>query len=218
MFLQNHDQIGNRAFGERLATLCKEPEALRAATALMLLAPSIPLLFMGEPWGSGVPFLYFTDHADKALAQQVRDGRRREFARFPAFADAAVRQTIPDPNEPQTFERSRPVAIEDDVRARIHADELRHLLRVRREHVVPGLEGCTSLGADTIGPEAVCARWRLGDGRELTLAANFGAEATSIDPRPRGVLVHSTREAQAHASLPGEAMPLPRYCAAAWIA
>jgi malto-oligosyltrehalose trehalohydrolase len=218
MFLQNHDQIGNRAFGERLATLCKEPEALRAATALMLLAPSIPLLFMGEPWGSGVPFLYFTDHADKALAQQVRDGRRREFARFPAFADAAVRQTIPDPNEPQTFERSRPVAIEDDVRARIHADELRHLLRVRREHVVPGLEGCSSLGADTIGPEAVCARWRLGDGRELTLAANFGAEATSIDPRPRGVLVHSTREAQAHASLPGEAMPLPRYCAAAWIA
>lgn len=218
MFLQNHDQIGNRAFGERLTTLCREPEALRAATALLLLAPAIPMLFMGEPWGSRVPFLYFTDHSDAKLAGLVREGRRREFAKFSAFADPATRERIPDPNEPATFERSRPVALEDDVRARIHADELRHLLRVRREHVIPGIEGCVSIGARAIGTHAVCARWRLGDGRELTLAANFGAQGVTLDPAPAGVLVYTTGEARAHATPAGEPVPLPARACAAWIA
>jgi maltooligosyltrehalose trehalohydrolase len=218
LFLQNHDQIGNRAFGERLSLLCREPEALRAATALQMLVPMIPLLFMGEPWGSRVPFLYFTDHTDAKLATQVREGRRREFARFSAFSDPATRERIPDPNEPATFERSRPVALEDDVGARIHADEVRHLLRVRREHLVPGLPGCTSLGAEVVGDAAVRARWRLGDGRELTLAANFGAQSLTLDDVPRGVLVHSTRSAQDHAAPAGSGVPLPAYCTAAWIA
>jgi maltooligosyltrehalose trehalohydrolase len=198
--------------------LCREPEALRAATALLLLAPSIPLLFMGEPWGSRTPFLYFTDHTDAKLAGLVREGRRREFARFRAFADPATRERIPDPNEPATFERSRADALEDDVGARIHADELRHLLRVRREHVVPGIDGCVSLGARAIGDAAVCARWRLGDGRVLTLAANFGEEPITLDPSPAGALVHSTRIAQAHAAPAGDAVPLPAFCCAAWIA
>ena len=218
MFLQNHDQIGNRAFGERLTTLCKEPEALRAATALLLLAPAIPMLFMGEPWGSRVPFLYFTDHTNAELAGLVREGRRREFARFSAFSDPATRERIPDPNEPATFERSRPVALEDDVRARIHADELRHLLRVRREHVVPGIDGCVALGARAIGSHAVCASWRLGDGRELTLAANFGGQGVTLDPAPGGVLVYTTGNAQAHAALAGAPVPLAAHACAAWIA
>ena len=216
-FLQNHDQIGNRAFGERLTSLCHESEALRAATALMLLAPMIPLMFMGEPWGSRVPFQYFTDHADDTLARQVREGRRREFARFAAFADPEMRERIPDPNESATFERSRTSAIEDDVQARIHGDEVRHLLRVRREHVVSGLEACVAIGAQAVGDSAVCARWRMGDGRELCLATNFGAHAVMLDPPPVGVLIHSSREPDAHAALPGAAVPLPPYCTAAWI-
>src|SRR3546814_14646502 len=79
LFLQNHDQIGNRAFGERLTTLAR-PSALRAAMALVLLSPQIPLLFMGEEVGATAPFLYFTSYTDQGFAQAVRDGRRQEFA------------------------------------------------------------------------------------------------------------------------------------------
>ncbi len=96
MFLQNHDQIGNRAFGERLRKLCLA-DALRAATGLLLLSPQIPLLFMDEEFGSDQPFLFFTDYTGD-LADAVREGRRREFARFASFSDEKRRAQIPDPN------------------------------------------------------------------------------------------------------------------------
>ncbi|WP_147432237.1 malto-oligosyltrehalose trehalohydrolase [Pararobbsia silviterrae] len=104
-FLQNHDQIGNRAMGERLTRLA-DHDALRAAIALMLLSPQIPLLFMGEEFGSTQPFLFFTDYTGP-LADAVREGRRREFAKFSAFSDPARRARIPDPNDRATFEQSR---------------------------------------------------------------------------------------------------------------
>ena len=104
-FLQNHDQAGNRAFGERLHQLIA-PEALDAAFALILLAPSPPLLFMGEEFDAESPFLFFCDFGAE-LAAAVREGRRREFARSAAFADPASRARIPDPNDSETFERSR---------------------------------------------------------------------------------------------------------------
>jgi 1,4-alpha-glucan branching enzyme/maltooligosyltrehalose trehalohydrolase len=88
-FLQNHDQVGNRAFGERLGQLTS-PEALRAATAILLLAPSIPLLFMGQEWAAPEPFLFFSDFGPD-LAAAVAEGRRREFARFREFADPTAR-------------------------------------------------------------------------------------------------------------------------------
>src|SRR5581483_5927845 len=97
---QNHDQVGNRAYGERLSALVPFP-ALKLAAGLVLCAPSIPLLFMGEEYGEPAPFLYFTSRTDPALAQAVRDGRRREFARF------AWAREIPDPQDAQTFEHSR---------------------------------------------------------------------------------------------------------------
>jgi maltooligosyltrehalose trehalohydrolase len=106
-FLQNHDQIGNRAFGERLTVLA-HPLALHAAQALILLAPQIPMLFMGEEFCAVQPFLYFTSHRDEELAQAVRQGRRREFARFPQFADPALLEQIPDPNSFATFVSSIP--------------------------------------------------------------------------------------------------------------
>ena len=108
LFLQNHDQIGNRAFGERL-TDAGGPAALEAAIALLMLCPQIPLLFMGEESASRTPFLFFTDHRAE-LADAVREGRRDEFARFPAFADPASRERIPDPNAPETFAASVPQA------------------------------------------------------------------------------------------------------------
>lgn len=173
LFLQNHDQVGNRAFGERLSALA-DPQALRAATALLLLSPQIPLLFMGEEWGASAPFLFFTDH-NPGLAPLVRDGRRKEFARFAAFRDSAMRERIPDPNEEATFRASIPDPAE--AARQPHAATLalhRELLRLRHERIVPRLPGTRAVGAEAVGPAAVLARWRLGDGTALTIACNLG--------------------------------------------
>lgn len=171
-FLQNHDQIGNRAFGERLTTIANA-EALKAATALMLLCPQIPLLFMSEENGATEPFLYFTDHHGD-LAEAVRKGRRAEFANFPAFADESQRARIPDPNAPETFARSRPIS--DDRTSSAWRDFYRTLLHLRRDHIVPRLKGVKAEGALAASDHAIIARWLLGDGTRLTLACNLAAE------------------------------------------
>ncbi len=103
--LQNHDQIGNRALGERLNAVA-DLAACRAAAAVLLLAPETPLLFMGEEWAASARFLYFTDHQEE-LGRLVTDGRRREFERFSAFSDPTARMEIPDPQDQATFEASR---------------------------------------------------------------------------------------------------------------
>jgi len=100
-FLQNHDQIGNRAFGDRLTTLV-EAEEIRTLTALLLLSPQIPLLFMGEEWGCRTAFPFFCDFGAQ-LAAAVTEGRRREFERFPKFHNPETRARIPDPKDPATF-------------------------------------------------------------------------------------------------------------------
>ena len=101
VFSQNHDQVGNRADGERLSTQLSL-DALKAAAALVLLSPNIPLLFMGEEYGERAPFLYFIDHSDPGLVEAVRKGRREEFAPF-----GWREEDIPDPYAVSTFERSR---------------------------------------------------------------------------------------------------------------
>lgn len=171
LFLQNHDQIGNRALGERLTRLCP-PAALRAATGLLLLSPMIPLLFMGDEDGSRTPFLFFTDFHDP-LADAVREGRRGEFAHFAAFADPEQRKRIPDPNARQTFESSRPDG--HDVLAGWHG-LYQQLLTVRRTQLVPRLPGTRALGAKVLGDKAVSARWRLGDGSTLRIDLNLAAQ------------------------------------------
>ncbi|HVL74368.1 MAG TPA: malto-oligosyltrehalose trehalohydrolase [Noviherbaspirillum sp.] len=192
VFLQNHDQIGNRALGERLTTLA-DPRALRAAMGMLLLAPHIPMLFMGEEFGAREPFLYFTSHLTKELADAVRNGRRQEFARFPAFSDPAVRERIPDPNAEKTYTDSVPNPRRDDA-----SDWLawtRRLLELRRAHLFPRLEGATALGASAIGPAAVLARWRMGDGAVLTLAANLADAPAAVQPLPAGALLFETNAA-----------------------
>jgi maltooligosyltrehalose trehalohydrolase len=170
-FLQNHDQIGNRALGERLVTLANA-DALRAAVALQLLAPQIPLIFMGEEAGAEQPFLYFTDCRDPGLAEAVREGRRGEFAKFPEFSDPSRREQIPDPNAPETFERSRPVF--DGTRAEEWHDLYSALISIRRQHIIPRLKDTRALGAETLSDTAVFARWRLGDGATLSIVTNLG--------------------------------------------
>ena len=97
VYAQNHDQVGNRAQGDRLP-----PETRRLAAACLLFAPQVPLLFMGEEYGETAPFQFFTDHDDPGIAEATREGRRKEFASFEGFAGE-----VPDPQDPATFERSK---------------------------------------------------------------------------------------------------------------
>jgi maltooligosyltrehalose trehalohydrolase len=175
LFLQNHDQIGNRAFGERLNQLCSEP-ALRAATTLLLLSPMIPLMFMGDEWAAKEPFLFFTSHHGE-LAELVREGRRSEFASFSAFADPDKRERIPDPNAEKTFHDSRPHFDSFPLHQNGPWVELyRELLTWRRREIFPRLLGARSLGAEVLADKAVCARWRMGDGWELRMDINLGTQ------------------------------------------
>jgi maltooligosyltrehalose trehalohydrolase len=144
--LQNHDQVGNRAFGDRLHHTVDGP-LFRALTVLLLCAPETPLLFMGQEWAASTPFLYFTDHAAD-LGRLVTDGRRREFARFAAFQDEAGRASIPDPQAPATWAASRLVWEErgqPDHAAML--DLHRTLLRLRRTEGALGADGDVAVTA-----------------------------------------------------------------------
>ncbi len=191
-FLQNHDQVGNRAFGERLPQLVR-PELLKAAASVLILSPQIPMLFMGEEWASDRPFLYFCDFQGE-LAQAVRDGRRREFAKFPAFTDPNVRERIPDPNDPTTFDRSKLDWSEAEREG--HSDHLhycRELLAVRRDVVMPLLEGTWVKTAHYDTTEGLLrVSWQMADNTALTLLANLRADSSAPAAAPRGRMLHST--------------------------
>jgi len=185
-FLQNHDQIGNRAMGERLHQLCA-PQALKAATALLLLSPMIPLMFMGDEVNASEPFLFFTDHHGE-LAEAVREGRRGEFADFAAFQDPERRDRIPDPNALATFKQSSPALADHP-----HAELYRHLLNLRHTHIVPHLPGTVALGAQVLADGAVSARWRLGNSSLLQIDLNLST--TAVDhPAAAHVLFQTPAE------------------------
>lgn len=171
-FLQNHDQIGNRAFGERLTALTSL-ECLRVAVALQLLSPQIPLLFMGEEQGSHQPFLFFTSHSEE-LAEAVRQGRRREFGQFPEFANEDALKRLPDPNAVETYDRCRlepsPASMEADTWRQFYRD----LLAIRAAHIAPRLTGSHAISAKVLSPRAIQACWTMGDGHRLTIAFNLG--------------------------------------------
>ena len=182
--LQNPDQIGNRAMGDRLTTLA-DPQALRAATALLLLCPFVPMLFMGEEYAARNPFLFFTSH-NEDLAKLVREGRRAEFKHFAAFQDEARRAAIPDPNAPSTFDAS--VADKADPATFAFVQDL---LALRHKHVVPGIPGCRTLNVEVLGTGAIQAEWRLGTGRRLAITLNLGHEtASSGAPAGGAVFAH----------------------------
>jgi maltooligosyltrehalose trehalohydrolase len=212
--LQTHDQVGNRAMGERIAQIAPI-EGVRAALLLLLVAPQIPMLFMGDEWASERPFLFFTGFTTEELADAVREGRRKEFARFPAFADPERREKIPDPNAVSTFTASRPdpserlqpkhAAVEEFVTA---------LLRQRRDVLGPRLDGTTALAGEKLGDKGVRVQWRLGDGAVLTVAANFGPGPVPC-PTGAGNLLAESREGLASAL---EAEGLGAFGAVAWIA
>jgi malto-oligosyltrehalose trehalohydrolase len=190
-FIQNHDQIGNRAFGERLAALAP-PASLRAITAIYLLLPQIPMLFMGEEWGTSRPFQFFCDFGPE-LGEAVRNGRRAEFARFPEFQDPATRELIPDPTAEETFRASKLDWTE--LARKPHSEWLewyRTLLELRHREIVPRLR-CIRRGGrfEVLGQGAVVVRWSLenSDAAELVMEVNLGAAPTGGFSREPGRLL-----------------------------
>jgi maltooligosyltrehalose trehalohydrolase len=174
-FLQNHDQIGNRALGDRLAAKA-DSRALRALGAILLLAPQIPLLFMGEEWQTTRPFLFFCDFGPE-LATAVREGRREEFARFPEFAEPEARERIPDPNADSTFIASRLDWSEADrPGGQAALTFTRHLLELRRVAIVPLLATIRGGARHRTNGQAIHVGWPVGDGGALHLVANLSAE------------------------------------------
>jgi malto-oligosyltrehalose trehalohydrolase len=194
-FLQNHDQIGNRAFGERITTIA-DPRAVRAATEILMLAPSPPMLFMGEEFGTQTPFLFFCDF-EKDLASAVTAGRRNEFARFARFSDPEARKGIPDPNAETTFEISR--LDWDTMKQPEHQDWLhlhRRLIELRRRHIVPFLDSSCKVKADYGADEdrGLTASWGFLGGSKLTLLANLrGAPLTGVMP-PSSPIIFASDE------------------------
>jgi maltooligosyltrehalose trehalohydrolase len=194
-FLQNHDQIGNRALGDRLEANAAA-KGLEAALAVTLLAPGIPMLFMGEEWGSKAPFPFFCDfHGD--LAEAVRQGRRREYA----WAYGRYGDDVPDPLDPTTFQS----AVLDWQSRRTAAGQKRlslvqRLLAVRHREITPRLSSATFGDAHANDDGLLTASWRMGDGARLYLLANLssGALAVGSDQR-RGTPVWGGE--------PGERLP-----------
>ena len=204
-FLQNHDQIGNRAFGERLSTLA-DARTLDLLTAVLLLNPQVPLLFMGEEYGETRPFLFFTDFGGD-LARAVREGRRKEFAAFAAFADAEDREAIPDPNAVATFDACRldwARAETPDGRRRLELIE--RLLAVRRTEIAPRLLGTPAMRATArrAGDRAFDVAWLLGEEVCLRLVVNFGTEDCPVESLPpSAVVLYESREGAADALADG---------------
>ena len=177
-FMQNHDQIGNRAFGDRL-TDSTPAEPVRAIAALYLLAPQIPMLFMGEEWAAAQPFPFFCDF-EGDLAESVRNGRRAEFARFPEFSDAASRERIPDPTALYTFTAAK--LDWNDLERGAHAqwlDWYRRIIAVRTAQIVPRLaKAAGHCGtSEMLGEKAFRVSWALGGGATLRVCANLSDHA-----------------------------------------
>ena len=191
-FLQTHDQVGNRALGERLCAIA-DPQALRAAVVCVLLAPSPPLLFMGEEFAASTPFLFFCNFGPD-LAAAVTRGRRREFARSGRFRERSAQAAIPDPNAPETFAASK--LRWDETERPPHSEWLalhRELLALRHRVIVPRLAGMRSGGDFRVDVgDVLRVQWTLGDGSRLHLIANFAATVVGPLPLPPGDIVYAS--------------------------
>ncbi|MEA2189185.1 MAG: maltooligosyltrehalose trehalohydrolase [Solirubrobacteraceae bacterium] len=185
VFDQNHDQVGNRALGDRL------PAPVRPLAAFVtLLSPFVPMLFMGEEYGEPAPFQFFSDHIDEEIATATRDGRRREFAAFAQFHG----EEVPDPQDPATFERSKLTRERDPEIERLYA----RLLSVRK--TLPDSEVSTDHDEE--------ARWLTVDRGPFRLACNFSERAQAVPTGGRSELVLATY-ADADAELLGGEVQLP---------
>ena len=196
-FLQNHDQIGNRAMGDRLTTLA-DPERIRLARAGLLLSPQIPMLFMGDEWGAKTPFLFFVNFEHEPdLEEAVRKGRAREFEKFTSFGEH-----VPDPTALDTFTRSR-LDWSERERAGYAAvlAETRELLAIRRREVLPLMNGgFLHATYERVGAGGLDVVWHYEEGA-LRFSANFADEPQPFPAHPGEVLVWQSAAAREGAPL-----------------
>ncbi len=178
--LQNHDQIGNRALGDRLNHMVA-PESWRAASAVLLTVPMTPLIFMGQEWAASTPFQFFTDF-EPALGERVTEGRRREFAEFPEFSgDRGA--AIPDPQAASTLERSR--LRWDERRAAPHRfafNLYRTLMSLRLDH--PALGASMALEGDAVALDDDALAMRRAEGDDVFWITARFRTAGAIDLGP----------------------------------
>jgi maltooligosyltrehalose trehalohydrolase len=208
-FMQNHDQVGNRATGERLGHLVTMDQ-LKISAALLMTSPFVPMLFQGEEWNASGPFLYFTDHQDSALAEAVRKGRRAEFAHF-----VADKSEVPDPAASQTFERSK---LDWNERERGEHREIfgwyRQLIALRR--CVRDFEnGRLDLDAVSFDEQA---RWIRINRGESVVVCNFAPASRSIPIGNAGTRLRVSLASKSGARLEGAALELPAVSAAILVA
>jgi len=210
-FLQSHDQVGNRAFGERIGAL-GDLVLLHAAYACLLLSPHVPMLFMGEEFAAATPFQYFCDFGPE-LAAAVSRGRRAEFGRFAAFTSEAAQARIPDPNLEATFQASKLKWQEREQAP--HGNwlaEIRALLHLRQRRLFPLLAGQQGAGRFHCAGETLRIEWTFGPtgtsarGTRLHLLAHFGAQPCANLTMPPGELLY----AKGHQPAAGAALRLQR--------
>jgi len=189
VFLQNHDQIGNRAMGDRVdatAPLAK----VEALLTLLLLSPQVPLMFMGDEFAATTPFLYFCDHAGE-LAQLVTDGRRNEFSRFATFSHPEARERIPDPNAAATFQAS---TLRWDERQRDAGQRrlqlVTTLLGLRRQHLWPLIPQLHGAGRQVVEDDTLHVYWQGEDGTRWHVRALLGEGSASLPLGPDEHPVH----------------------------
>jgi maltooligosyltrehalose trehalohydrolase len=187
-YAQDHDQIGNRASGERLSHLVSQ-SLLKVAAALVLTSPFVPMLFQGEEWGAESPFLYFTDHREEELGRAVGEGRRREFEAF-----GWEPQEIPDPQDPQSFELSK--LHWDEIESKPHTELLewhRRLIDLRRQ--TPDLKDGRMSAVRTAFDDD--GRWLIVKRGRIPIACNFSGSPRTVPLSPARasrVLLASARE------------------------
>jgi maltooligosyltrehalose trehalohydrolase len=203
--IQNHDQVGNRALGDRLSS-CVSAEAYRAASLLLLFLPMTPLLFMGQEWAASTPFLYFTDH-EPELGELIRAGRRREFAAFSEFSDPAARERIPDPQALATFQASKLRWAERE--SPMHRETLelyRKALALRRTDPVLSGSDRSELLAEATGDVLMVHRWR-GNARRV-LVMSFGSQAVQLESLTPHLRLRSSRTLLKSSAEAGSVLPV----------
>jgi maltooligosyltrehalose trehalohydrolase len=205
-FAQNHDQVGNRALGERLSMIVAA-DKLRQAMTLVLLSPHIPMLFMGEEAAAETPFLFFCDWQGEA-ANLTREGRRREFAHFAAFSTPEMRDKIPDPVDERTFQGSKLdwTAIEHRPRSRKFRKLSRELLKVREDRIVPLIkEGFARARSELLArpraaPEGLNVIWETPQGNRLQIVTSFAKSGLPM-PAIEGEVIWNTERSELTESL-----------------
>ncbi len=182
-FIQNHDQVANSARGLRCHMLT-DPGRYRAMTALMLLAPGTPLLFQGQEFAASAPFLFFADH-NPELKPKVRAGRAKFLSQFRSLSDPEMSKTLPDPGDPQTFERCK-LDLSEREKHREAYSLHRDLLKLRREDPVLRQQRPGTVDGAVLGPEAFLLRC-FGEEEDRLLLVNFGVDLR-LNPAPEPLL------------------------------